>query len=606
MPRAYYNGSMAGIKKRGLVGAFVIVFNISRFVFCSEVSFLDLEPIVVSKSLDPSYSIESDEIKDFLPGSLIEALTLTPLDLQSRSLKGGIQTDFSLRGSNFQGVLMLINGQRVNDPQTGHYNSDIPFTTADIEKIEVIPGVNSSIFGPDAIGGAINFRLKKPKDKERVVEFRAGQNQTTRELLSISERKDNLAVRFSLENEESAGFRDDTDFNNFTTSTNSIFDSGLGELNLSMGYQEKEFGAYDFYTPASGYLSKEWTKTFLGSTGMVIDRDGFSVKPNFLWRRHYDKFMLDKTGVRSKYLNHHRTDVLTPSIYVHRETSIGKLGIGLECGEERINSSNLGKHSRNHRSIFVDENLDIVSDLNLGASLRQDDFEDLDSMLTAALTLRKNFSQRDSIHAGIARSFRLPTFTELYYSDPTTVGNAGLSAEKSLTYQAGYDYSHKNLSAGFTLFSRYEKDSIDWIKRTAAQEKWQVENISNAEVFGIENYLKLRINETLSWESNYSYIDKRMNSHGYLYKYGPNYIRHLVNNRLLFNSVFGIQEIGMSYKKKPGRDGWFLLDGCFSYSINKNSRIFLSISNILNVEYQEIAGIPQPGREITVGVRFEW
>jgi len=597
---------MRGIKKRGLVGAFVIVFNISRFVFCSEVSFLDLEPIVVSKSADHSYSIDSDDIKDFLSSSLIEALTLTPLDLQSRSLKGGIQTDFSLRGSNFQGVLMLINGQRVNDPQTGHHNSDIPFTTADIEKIEVIPGVNSSIFGPDAIGGAINFRLKKPKDKERVVEFRVGQHQTTAELLSISEQQDNLAVRFSLENEESAGFRDDTDFNKFITSFNSILDSPFGELGLNLGYQEKEFGAYDFYTPASGYLSKEWTKTFLGSTGVIIERDGFSVKPNFLWRRHYDKFMLDKTGVRSKYINHHRTDVFTPGIYVQRQTDIGKLGIGLEYGEERINSSNLGKQRRNHRSIFVDENLDILSCLSLGASFRQDDYDGLDNMLTAAFTLRKNLSQKNSIHAGVARSFRLPTFTELYYSDPTTVGNAGLSAEKSLTYQAGYDYTHKNLSAGFTLFFREEKDFIDWIKRTASQEKWQVENISDAEVFGTENYLKLRINENLNWESNYSYIDKRMNSHGYLYKYGPNYIRHLVNNRLLYNCAFGNQAIGMTYKKKPGRDGWFLLDGCFSYRVNKNSRIFLSISNILNVEYQEIAGIPQPGREVTAGVRFEW
>jgi outer membrane receptor protein involved in Fe transport len=75
---------------------------------------------------------------------------------------------------------------------------------------------------------------------------------------------------------------------------------------------------------------------------------------------------------------------------------------------------------------------------------------------------------------------------------------------------------------------------------------------------------------------------------------------------LYFKLPFGVQTIGFTYKKKPLRDGWFILNTGFSYNLNKNSQIFFKITNLLNVEYQEIEGIPQPGRWIESGLRFEW
>ncbi|MBU3958264.1 MAG: TonB-dependent receptor, partial [Candidatus Omnitrophica bacterium] len=118
--------------------------------------------------------------------------------------------------------------------------------------------------------------------------------------------------------------------------------------------------------------------------------------------------------------------------------------------------------------------------------------------------------------------------------------------------------------------------------------------------------LRLELAENLILDSNYTYINKRINDQGYLYKYGPNYIRHIANTVFSFNSPFGVQTVGLTYKKKPIRDGWVLLGIHLSYNLNKNSKIFLKGTNILNVEYQEIEGIPQPGRWLEAGVRFEW
>jgi iron complex outermembrane receptor protein len=587
----------------------IILLGCSGLAYSKEDSALELEPIVITKSdihlLNP-YSLDFKNLENSPFNSPLEALSSLPLDLQSRTLKADIQTDFSLRGSTYQGVLVLIDGQRVNDPKLGHYNCDLPLTGEDIQRIEIIPGVGSSLFGPDAIGGAINIILKKPREKKKILEYSFGSYQTKSGIFSISEKKDNLGVRFSLERQESGGFYYDTDFKKFITTLKSSLDIADGALDVDLGYLEKEFGAYDFYTPGLGYSSKEWIKTYLLNTGFCLDKEGFIIKPNFLWRRHYDKFMLDKTRPGLS-LNYHRSDVFTPNIYFQKENkNLGRMGLGIEYGEERINSTVLGKHNRNHKSIFMDNAKDLTPKLSSGLSFRSDDYDDFGQAYAGALNFRYKVSGEYSLHLGVSRSIRIPTFHELYYDDPKTTGNAALSCEKALNYEAGLDYKKERFSAGTTFFLRQEEDFIDWIKRTSSQEKWQAENITEAQVFGIENYLKLKINQNLSLDSNYTYIDKRINDQGYLYKYGPNYIRHLINTNCIFNLPFGIQTIGFSYKKKPVRRGWFLLNTHLSYQIKPKFQLFFNVTNLLNVEYQEIEGIPQPGRWVEVGLKLEW
>jgi len=583
----------------------------SGFVFADQESSLNLEPIVISKNkadLLEAYTLESEDLKESTLSSLFERLNLLPLDIESRSPQQDIQTDFSLRGSTSQGVLLLFDGQRINDPQTAHYNCDIPLTREDIEKIEVVPGVSSSLFGPDAIGGTVNILFKAPRENKIVIELKGGSYQTKSGIFSISRKKDNLGLRLSLERQESAGFSYDTDFKKFTGRLDSILDVPCGEFNFGFGYLEKEFGAYDFYTPGLDFPSFEWTKTYLLNTGIVLDKlDSFILKPNFLWRRHYDKFMLDKTGLRSQYLNHHQSDVYTPSLYLEKDTEVlGKIGWGLEYGQERIISTNLGQHERNHKSIFMDENKDLNSQFSLGLSGRWDDFTGFESVYTGALNLKFRLSEKSEFHFGMGKNIRIPSFTELYYSDPTTSGNPDLCAEDALNYQFGYIYNEGKLSAGLTFFLRQEKDMLDWIKRTPDQAKWQIENITEAQVKGIEDYLKFDLNQYFTIDSNYTYIDKHIDDHSYLYKYGPNYASHLINTLFSFHLPFGMQSISATYKKRPGRGGWFLLNTYFSYNFRKNSQLFLEMSNLLNVEYQEIVGIPQPGRCLQTGVRMEW
>ncbi len=593
--------------ERKLRWFFIIIFLLlPKLSFGADEKTLDLDPIVISKQkqfLLNTYTTDSNQTAAFNYQSSIEDLSILPVDLQSRSLRSSIQTDFSLRGSTFQQVLILLNGQRINDPQTAHHNSDIPFTKVDIKKTEVIPGANSSQFGSDAIGGAINFALEIPKDKKISWEFAAGNNRNGYGLFSISDKFKDLGFRFSVEDAQSKGFRYGTDFKKFTTSFTTSLDLPYGSWDNNFGYQEKEFGAYDFYTPGLGYPSWEKTRTYLINSGIIFNKDGLLIKPNFLWRRHFDKFALRRTVAS---FNDHRTDVYTPSIYLQKETGLlGKVGLGLEWGQERIVSTNLGNHKREHKNIFLDDSIEIGQKWDLGFSLRFDDFSDFDNVYTGSASAKFKLTEQSAFNFGVSRNMRIPSFTELYYSDSTTIGNSDLSAEKAWNYQLGFEYKQEEFSTGLVLFLRQEHQMIDWV-RSDPSLKWQAKNFTKDNVFGVEYSLHKKINQLLSLDANYTYTDKSIDNQGYQYKYGVNYAQHLVNTIFNFHLPFGQQEVGFTYKKRPARNGWLLMNAGLNYNLNKSSKIFLNSTNILNVEYQDIAGIPCPGRYYEAGFRLEW
>lgn len=596
-------------KLKGIFFLLGVCFFAYQFVFAGD-NTVNLEPIVIHKDkavLTQDYALKSRDIDNLPLNSPVEALSNLPVDLQSRSLKDGIQTDFSLRGSNFQGVLMLLDGQRINDPQTGHFNSDLPLTKEDIEKIEVMPGVGSSLFGPDAIGGAINFVTKAPDKPKMVLEFSGGQHYAQGGIFSVTQKCDNVGLRVSVERDKSDGFRYDTDFKKLTATINSLVNFADNEFKINLGYQNKEFGAFDFYTPGSGFPSREWTKTWLLDTGLNLNTEGgLSIKPNFLWRRHYDKFMLDETQIKSKYLNYHHSDMYTPSIYFKKNINyLGQLGLGLEYGREQIKSTNLGKHQRDHGSVFMDDLKEINSQVSLALSGRLDNFDSFGANGSGSATLKFNLTPQDALHLGVSRSIRIPTFTELYYSDPTTVGNPNLAAEKSLNYETGYEYKRENLSFGLIAFLRQESDAIDWVRHTPI-EKWAAQNINQAQFKGLETNFKISFNHFFSASSNYTYTDRHADDNGLLYKYGPTYSRHLVSAALIFNWLKFVQSFSFNYKKQPSRGGWFTINTRFSYNFYPNAQLFMEADNLLAKEFSDIPGIPQPKRWIEGGLRFDW
>lgn len=610
-PTRCQGAGTAPLHRLWLVPLLVACFlSLVAFVYADEdavsLGSITLKDSILSPHL-VSHSMTAREADDLPTSSLLDPLTYEGVDLQTRAPMSGVQSDLAIRGSNFQQVLMLVNGYRMNDPQTAHHNADIPLTQFDYEQIEVLPGASSASLGPDGLGGAVNTVLRKPLARRVLAEQSFGSFGFEETAVSAEAANKTLGGRFAFDRSRSKGFQDATDFDTQTMSGTVSAVIPDGNFLGYFGEQEKEFGAYDFYTPGKGYPSGERTKTYLALTQAEVEKGELIIRPAFLWRRHYDRFMLDRSLIKSRFVSDHHTDVFTPTLYFQKEfESLGKIGFGSEFGEERIISTTLSKHDRSHTGFFTDYKKIFNDRIRADLSGRFDDYPSMSSFFTGSAVFRYEVTTDHYLGAGIVRGVRVPSFTELYYTDPTTVGQPNLTEESAWTYEVSHEHRWGDVKLDQTFFLRHETNRIDWIKHSISETRWQAANIGSADVPGIETSAKVPLWDTVSLGVNYTYLDRLTDDAGIIYKYGPNYARHLLGSTLTWKLPFGVQSVECVYKGKKAQEGFCLLNFHFAVKLHKTTEVFLNVDNALNTSYEEIPGIPQPGRWIWGGVRVSF
>src|SRR5580698_4413187 len=120
-----------------------------------------LEPLPLAES-DRSVNLISPRDQPLVSNSVVDYLRQdSSLNLQSRA-PNGVQADLSLRGTTFEQSLILLNGLRTDDPETGHLNLDIPISLDAVTRIDILHGSGSTFYGSDAIGGAVNLLTQPP------------------------------------------------------------------------------------------------------------------------------------------------------------------------------------------------------------------------------------------------------------------------------------------------------------------------------------------------------------------------------------------------------------------------------------------------------------
>jgi len=590
----------------------------------------ELEPIVVTQSAGQgtpnlaSAVLTQEDIRRLVISSPEAALSALGADLQTRG-RSSVKSDLALNASTFQQVLVLVNGVRVKDSQTSHHDLDLFFSIEDIERVELIPAAAAVKYGPDGIGGAVNFVLKKPasaivaeeKNGEKNMLSLAGGNDETFE---ASGRLLFPALAgshsFSASHASSAGSRYDTDFRNETffysggwqdVDNNSGNGNGNSKsLSLDAGYNEKEFGAYDFYTPNSGFPSKEWTNTRFVNASALLSNDPWTIEPRVNFREHHDKFALNVEDL-SAYLNHHCTDTYQTGATVTRRFDNWSLPLGFDYGEEHITSTRLGDHNRGHWDVFLDPRFELSDATALNVTLRHDDYTTFGNEATASASVTHRYSDLADVFLAFGRTMRVPTFTELYYSDPTTAGDPDLKPEHSLNLDAGW---HKKVTPDtdvtLSAFARREDDTIDFTKRTPADARFVARNISDALAWGLNGFVAWQASDSVSLDLRYVYSDKDLDESGQIYKYGLGYMKHMVCLGFDWDLAFGHNRIDIEMKKKPVRRAWVVVNDRFTLPIKHGWQAFFEAYNLFNQEYQEIEGIPEQGRLFKLGLALRW
>jgi vitamin B12 transporter len=575
-----------------------------------------LEPMTVISSRIPgrhsepgrSVSVlEETEFRISPVRSAIEMLGYADgVDLQARGTRG-IQADLSIRGSTFEQTGVLVDGVPVNDPQTGHHKLNLPISVDDVERIEVLRGHGSSLYGSSAFGGVVNFVTRRPNRRRVHAHAFMGENSTRGGSVSYSAPLPRASYLVSAEARSSDGFRDGTDYDVWSVFAKTVVHLPWGDNSLMLAHAEKEFGAYDFYSPGADYPSREWTRTTLASYGTTVRAGAFTIRPRLSYRHHRDKFMLDDTDP-AFFLGRHATDVYSAA--VHASCPVNnrmKLSMGAELVGEEIDSNSLGDHSVTRSAGMVELGMlppDGHRALNLG--LRFDHYSSFGPQWSPSISGRARVSDTTGLRFSAGRCFRAPTFTERYYDSPANVGDPDLEPEEGWSYEAGVDllFAGGMVTGGLTAFLRNQENLIDWMRSPSTAPRWTATNITSAQIRGVEIGTAIRPTECSFVSLAYTRVVSEPEMEGnYLSKYALNHPRHYVQGRFGLRIPFGYAaSVRAAYKERKHGDIYTLVDVYLEKTLASGD-IFLEATNVFDVEYEEIEGVEQPGRWITGGMK---
>jgi vitamin B12 transporter len=533
------------------------------------------------------------------------------VDLRTRG-QGGIQADPSIRGSTYEQVAVLVDGIKVMDPQTGHYNLDIPLTRFDLERVEVMKEPSSALFGSGAFAGAVAMVTKKPDRNDFQTEFIAGEHALFEEGVSFSRVQDDLSGRVSYEHKSAKAAVQDTDFEYHTGSVYLNKDMEGLDIDFLGGYQKKDYGAGNFYSNL--YPSEEeHTETFFSRMGMRYALGPGTLQEGAYFRRHRDKFVLDRHNPVS--VNYHTTYVYGLNSGLRLPVKGAEVITGIDISNEEINSSNLGKHQRANQAFSLGIVPEWGERLAVDARLRADYYQDWDwnpsYNLGAGYWLVQNAVK---VRGSLAHALRIPSFTELYYRDPANIGNSDLKTEESDSFTAGILFQRSFFSAYVDGFLRKARNVIDWTRFNTAS-PWQATNLGKVDFTGVE--CGFTIEKVVSYplvsidrlKGSYAHTEAANETSGLISKYALDVLTHQVLLGLE-GKMFHLDYAGnFSYNQRHYGESYFLGSITVSKKILRNGLMwepFIAVENIADTQYSEVGGVTQPGRWVKSGVRLNW
>jgi iron complex outermembrane receptor protein len=577
------------------------------------------EPLPLNAPDAADRSVQSFDLTDPrtapLYASAVDYLRLDPsLTLQERS-PAGVQADLSIRGTTFEQTLVLVDGLRVNDPETGHLNMDLAIPLEAISRIDVLHGSGSTFFGSDAIGGAVNLITAAPTHGSATLQVGGGNLHSTAQHLRLSEVSAKIAMTLTAARDTSDGFfyqgQNDRGYhaNVLSLDTFETLTAKLAPAEILLGASDRPYGANLFY---GDYDSSERTKGWFAAIRQPLPAGLFA---DFAYRKHTDLFVLF-AGQPSLYENNHidsawQTDLRRDTPFAHGKFD---LAYGLEADGDAIRSTNLGMHARNQGAGYASLSLHSLRRLTLSVGARQEIFAGPTAVFSPAASAGFYLGNGFRLHAAAGRGFRLPTYVDLYYSDPTTIGNPNLKPETSQSYEGGVEWipplgstaGHSRFKLNATGFTLRQTNAIDYSKDSVAA-PYQATNVGHIAYSGLEASLSYRLAGTQQLDLGETYLHAGPPPAGLISEYAYNYASH--NASLAYRATFARPQLALrsqlSIIQQTGRTAYPLL----SLDLTRTRgaiRPYVRIQDLANISYEELPNIPQPGRTEMAGIVFTW
>ncbi len=551
------------------------------------------------------------------------------VDIQQRGTHG-VQADISIRGGSYEQTAILLNGINISNPQTGHFSLTLPVNLSDIERIEIIHGPSSIIYGASAFSGGINIITRKTPEQNGYAKIEGGQygffgaegNGVLKSKIATNQ--------FSAGYKRADGDQTNSDYRIGNLFWQSHFKIDNSKIDFQLGYNDKAFGANTFYSarfPNQYEKTRNYLASLKGETGTTL-----KFIPSIYWNRTNDQFQLIKNDASKVPFNYHQTDVYGANLNLQYTSRLGISSFGAELRNESVLSTVLGvalaeaegkytkSFNRTNISYALEHNV-IYQGLTITAGV----------LANTNTSLHQGYKLYPSISAGYrvspqwkffsswSKATRMPSFTELFYTTNTThIGNPNLKPEYSESFEVGVNYGNRFLKAYLTGFLMQGKNLIDWVKYGDSETVWYSINHTTINKKGLEVGVKLSMKELIealpkgtSLQLDYARLNQSKDAGTLVSNYVLNNLRDKFTARLELPILknlsttwnFRWQKREGTYEKyenlvKVGDEPYptfSTLDLQVNYKPKSKLTLFANVNNLYNTHYFDIGNVPQAG-----------
>ncbi len=591
--------------------------------------------------------ITAEDIANHQYRSATEALQSVPSLSIIRNGGPGKLTSIFSRGTNANHTLVMIDGIEINDPSNTDGRIDLSHLyIGDVERIEVLHGPQSTLYGSDAIGAVIQIFTKKGSGKTAMSgTLEGGSFNTYNEYAYLSGATQQLSYTVNVQHTDTDGTSALS--SEFRQPNGVLDDDGNEGLNVSsrLVYDLTEVLQIDF----SGRYTKTDNDLDLNNSYVLDDSDsnntteqvilGLNTRLNLFDGRTEHRFGINYTDIDRRDRDDY--DPVNSMDYT-RASNKGKklkfdlqndvylaeahiLTLGMEVEKDKIDAnlnsewdtgqltSSVDADMRN-KAVYLQDQFTAVNNLSGTAGIRYDDNEDFGGKTTWRLALSWNLPASSTRLMGSwATGFKAPTLTQLYGVSVSSfgqfTGNPDLDPETSKGWELGFEQALERIRTQFGA-TYYRNDIEDLITSNDTF----TTNINRDEVktYGVETFLKTEFSSRLNARLSFSYtraVDQQTNQdllRRPLRKavlnlgYTPRDDLTVTTEGILIGKRYDIDPTNYA---RISRGSYFVANLASSYEINRHWELIGRVENLLDRDYEEPAGFQQPGRGVYVGVK---
>lgn len=611
---------------------------------------IELDPVTITSSLHPVKAsntgrnilvIKGETFLNTPVNSIDELLRFIPgIELQARGPMG-VQSDLVIRGGTFQQVLVIIDGIRLNDPLTGHFNSYIPISPAEIERIEVLKGASSALYGSEAVGGVVHiitksFSAKREKQNRVSAQLTAGDYGLLNSNVGgfFSDGKKTFGAGLLTNNADGQPQRGIKGYFHLHTASLSFSQQLNKNVNVAVrtGYDSRDFAAQNFYTTFISDTATEKVKSLWNHFRLQYERLAHRLTFHVGYKQAEDKYVFNKRvlpNVNKSVLWQAQVD------YEHAISDRSSIITGTQFINRAIRSNDRGNHAENQYGAFFLYHRRFGSSFHFSPALRlhRNEQSGTEWIPQVNLSYRGTLFQ---LRGSAGKTVRTPDFTERYnnYNKPLvtsgSIGNPDLEAEQSISYEGGMDFFvNRKIKISQTFFKRQHKKLIDFVLTPYAQMPRKnnlapngmfalAKNIAEVTTTGFEMDIQfsqslplqkaLMANAGLVWlntESSEAAPSFYISSHA---KFLINMMAGFSTKRATF-SVTGLYKSRAAKVSLPINavvsQNYFVANAKAEGKLIKNILgLFIQVDNIFGKKYSDLLGSQMPGRWMMGGIKL--